>query len=343
MTLTACKNQTQALCRTVEISRNDLADGEESTLLLIYIFDTSRIYGSEVKSAVSGATKCGACRAKFTLEAVEDLRRNLEERLGVCLLVATGRPEDVLLELVKQNVHTGGEQDTSVNLVCQREICHEELEVDEAVQASLDGFVRSSFNFEKVWGSLLYEPCDLPFEGGIDGMPPTFNKFRREVEAKCEVARPLAAPSQEQLGPLQTDAATRGCSYSTASMPTLSDLGYTDEQVESTRTVHPNSSLPKGYRGGETFALHRVHQWIWDRDMLRTYFDTRNGLTGEDYSTKFSPWLACGSLSPRYVAMECRRYEEARVANKSTHCEFILCAFPVGPSWRWDCIESTIL
>jgi len=59
--------------------------------------------------------------------------------------------------------------------------------------------------------------------------------------------------------------------------------------------------------------------------MLRTYFDTRNGLIGEDYSTKFSPWLACGSLSPRYVALECRRYEEARVANKSTYwCVFEL-------------------
>ena len=324
-----------ALCRTVELSRRD---GEESTLLLVYIFDTSRIYGSEIKSAVSGEIKCGACRAKFMLEAVDDLRLNLEERLGVRLLVATGRPEDALLELVKQNLQPGGDQadqDTSVdlNLVCQREICHEELEVDKAVKTSLEGFIRdggggdgSRFNFEKIWGSLLYEPCDLPFEGGIDGIPTTFNKFRREVEAMCEVPRPLEAPTQERLGSLSTASVTRGYSYSATSVPTLSDLGYTDEQVECTRTVHPNSSLPKGYRGGESFALHRVKEWIWDRDMLQTYFDTRNGLIGEDYSTKFSPWLACGCLSPRYVALECRRYEEARVANKSTYCEFIRCA-----------------
>jgi deoxyribodipyrimidine photo-lyase len=42
-------------------------------------------------------------------------------------------------------------------------------------------------------------------------------------------------------------------------------------------------------------------------------------MIGGDYSTKFAPWLAMGCLSPRFVASECRRYEEERVANKSTY------------------------
>ena len=42
-------------------------------------------------------------------------------------------------------------------------------------------------------------------------------------------------------------------------------------------------------------------------------------MLGGDYSTKFSPWLAHGFLSPRFVAAECRRYESERVANKSTY------------------------
>merc|ERR1712176_239396 len=63
----------------------------------------------------------------------------------------------------------------------------------------------------------------------------------------------------------------------------------------------------------------RVKDYIWDKDLLRKYFDTRNGMIGADYSTRFSPWLAHGNLSPRYVAMECKKYEEARVANKSTY------------------------
>lgn len=36
------------------------------------------------------------------------------------------------------------------------------------------------------------------------------------------------------------------------------------------------------------------------------YKQTRNGMLGPDYSTKFSPWLASGSLSPRLI------YEEVK-------------------------------
>ena len=40
---------------------------------------------------------------------------------------------------------------------------------------------------------------------------------------------------------------------------------------------------------------------------------------GEDYSTKFGPWLALGCLSPRQIHAEIRRYETERVANQSTY------------------------
>ena len=42
------------------------------------------------------------------------------------------------------------------------------------------------------------------------------------------------------------------------------------------------------------------------------YKETRNGMVGADYSSKFSPWLAHGCLSPRYIYQEVRRYEKER-------------------------------
>jgi hypothetical protein len=42
-------------------------------------------------------------------------------------------------------------------------------------------------------------------------------------------------------------------------------------------------------------------------------------MVGQGYSTKFAPWLARGCLSPRRVALECAKYEQQRVANKSTY------------------------
>ena len=53
--------------------------------------------------------------------------------------------------------------------------------------------------------------------------------------------------------------------------------------------------------------------------MIATYKETRNGLLGGDYSSKLSPWLAQGCLSPKYIYQEVKRYEAERKKNKSTY------------------------
>lgn len=40
------------------------------------------------------------------------------------------------------------------------------------------------------------------------------------------------------------------------------------------------------------------------QDLLKVYKETRNGMLGPDYSTKFSPWLAFGCISPRFIYEE---------------------------------------
>ena len=56
--------------------------------------------------------------------------------------------------------------------------------------------------------------------------------------------------------------------------------------------------MPDSYRG--------VKDYIWDKDLLKAYFNTRNSMVGSEYSTKFAPWLALGNVSPLYVTRECR-------------------------------------
>ena len=73
------------------------------------------------------------------------------------------------------------------------------------------------------------------------------------------------------------------------------------------------------FPGGESAALKRLQHYIWDADCLGTYFETRNGMLGADYSSKFAPWLAHGCLSARYIKAQCELYEEQRVKNKSTY------------------------
>ena len=73
------------------------------------------------------------------------------------------------------------------------------------------------------------------------------------------------------------------------------------------------------FKGGETEALARLKYYLWDTDLLANYFQTRNGMLGGDYSTKFSPWLAHGNLSARTIYHEIKKYESERKANKSTY------------------------
>jgi deoxyribodipyrimidine photo-lyase len=58
---------------------------------------------------------------------------------------------------------------------------------------------------------------------------------------------------------------------------------------------------------------------LWETDFIKTYKETRNEMLGGDYSSKFSPWLAQGCLSPKIIYHELRKYEAERGANKSTY------------------------
>jgi deoxyribodipyrimidine photo-lyase len=50
-----------------------------------------------------------------------------------------------------------------------------------------------------------------------------------------------------------------------------------------------------------------------------TYKQTRNGLDGMDYSTKFSPWLSLGCISVRRIVQRLKQYESEIIANDSTY------------------------
>ena len=61
------------------------------------------------------------------------------------------------------------------------------------------------------------------------------------------------------------------------------------------RCVH--SAVP--FEGGEGAALRRFHDYL--ENNISTYKQTRNGLLGVEYSSKLSPFLSFGNISPRYI------------------------------------------
>jgi deoxyribodipyrimidine photo-lyase len=73
------------------------------------------------------------------------------------------------------------------------------------------------------------------------------------------------------------------------------------------------------FSGGENEGLKRLNRFIWQDKNILHYKDTRNQLIGENYSSKFSPWLANGSLSARKIFYEVKNFEKEVEANESTY------------------------
>ena len=51
-------------------------------------------------------------------------------------------------------------------------------------------------------------------------------------------------------------------------------------------------------------GLKRLHDYVHEYGGMEDYANLRNGFLGANFSSKLSPWLANGCLSPRKVFWE---------------------------------------
>lgn len=128
----------------------------------------------------------------------------------------------------------------------------------------------------------------LPFE--MSALPETFTQFRKKVE---HLNVPLVTDRVGRLPPMPEE----------ISLPT--------------RTID-TKWYPGLFYGGEQAGLEHCRQYF-SSSLPSDYKQTRNGLDGQDYSTKFSPWLAHGSLSAKAIYAMLKRYERLYGANDSTY------------------------
>jgi len=234
-----------------------------------------------------GFSRMGGHRRTFLADALLDLDRALRAR-GQRLHVLKGSPRQWLSAL-----------GPDVRVVCERIAAPEESDEIEALRAV-------GVAVEEIWQSSLLEPDDLPFTAEL--LPKIFTDFRRSVE-KAQVTPRAPLPTIEHLPPPPT-------LEMTAATTNIDDvLGVTRAPVD------PRASFPydtEAWRGGESAGLAHVRRYFSSR-LPQTYKQTRNGLAGLDYSTKFSPWLASGALSPRTVYAALRAHEDEQGANEDTY------------------------
>jgi deoxyribodipyrimidine photo-lyase len=260
----------------------DAIEQNANVIISIYCFDDRQF-----KTTSFGFPKTGKFRGKFLLEAVTDLRKSLQT-IGSNLIIRKGIPENIISEIAMEN---------KIDLVYfSEEATAEEIKVEKELIKKLN---KANIKVKTFWQSTLYHPQELPYK--MREIPDLFTNFRKEVEKKSKVYSCLETP--KKLPPIPD--------IKIGDIPSLQDLALEDYQ--------PNPKSVLNFKGGETEAIKRLNHYFWEKDYLKEYKQTRNGMLGADYSSKFSPWLALGCLSPRYIYQEIEKYEKERIKNDSTY------------------------
>jgi deoxyribodipyrimidine photo-lyase len=233
-----------------------------------------------------GFRKTEKYRAKFLIETIIDLKQQLQS-LNIELFVHHAQPEKIIPNLVL---------DFQIqNIYLQNEWTSEERKTINNVKSSLP----ESVIWHTIYNQFLFHPDDINLE--IPGIPQVFTNFRKKVEKESRVRPSLTELSIQQA--LEINNPTE--------IPSLSNLGFDEFET------HANTAFP--FQGGETAALKRLDNYFFETKKLGFYKKTRNGLIGTDFSSKFSPWLANGSLSPRTIYWEIKKFEKEHVKNESTY------------------------
>jgi deoxyribodipyrimidine photo-lyase len=254
---------------------------QSDEIIPVYCLDESHF-----KPTAFGFQKTGNFRCQFLLEALEDLDSNLR-LLGSGLLLVKGKPEIELYKLVKQ---------FGANTVfAKREVAHEEKQTQALVEKEV---WKLHCAFESYSTSTLYHAQDLPFS--IKDIPEVFTNFKRQVEHDASI-RPIFQKPEKIASP----------ALPPLNMPELAEFGLNFPNQDKRAVL--------AFKGGEREGLQRLMHYFFETQGISNYKNTRNEMLGSDYSSKFSPWLALGCLSPREIFFELKRYESEFGANDSTY------------------------
>ncbi|MFL7033098.1 DASH family cryptochrome [Vibrio lentus] len=161
--------------------------------------------------------------------------------------------------------------------------------------------------------STLFDSHELPFE--LSKVPSSFTKFRKRVEH-------LDVNSDETV-------ITR---LPPAVIPTPTPVSA----IPLFSSANDESAATNDYLGGEDAGLAHLDNYF-SHDYALDYKQTRNAFDGIENSTKFSPWLALGCVSPKTIYSHLKQFEAEHGSNDSTywiHFELL---------WReyfyWKCLS----
>ena len=225
--------------------------------------------------------KIGDFRKKFMMESVLDLVKNLKSK-KIHLHIFEGDKLKILEE-----IRSSHGIDT---IYCSKEVGWYEEEDEKKL---IDN------NFELIMSEdpHLIEERELPFN--LNNLPLIFTPFRKKVEKNSKIRNEVSE------------------------LPTIKKAIVNTElkflsKIEINNIInHSNTAYP--FEGGERNALERLRSYLWESHNIAKYKETRNGLIGTEYSSKFSAYLSTGSLSPVTIYHEIKKFEREVKKNSSTY------------------------
>ena len=235
-----------------------------------------------------GFKKTEKFRAKFLLETLRDLKKNLAD-LNIPLYILHDIPEKAIPELIDKHVIS--------NLFLQKEWTPDEVLINNKVKENIN---LNDVKWLETYDQFLFHPNDIPYVS-FDKIPEVFTEFRKKCEKESKIRPCVSITAMPKENFFETSNI----------LPSLEDLGLENFKL------HKNSAFP--FRVGETNALKRIENYFFDTENLSVYKKTRNGLIGESYSSKLSSWLANGSISARTIYWEVQNYEREICKNEDTY------------------------
>ena len=230
--------------------------------------------------------RAGSFRKQFALESVSQLQESLEARNQKLIITFLTLQEFITLE-VKNNIQ---------QIAIEEDVNYEEqihfqnikkiaLEKNIKLLSKIDSTLT---DFEKTWP--VFKTKNI-----------IFTEFRKQIEKNIHI--PVLAESishfPSKFNSIQVDHLT-----------TVSEL-------------QQNSSDKQGvFKGGENSAQDHLKNYFKNPEVSKSYKLTRNGMLLFDDSTKFSPWLSLGCLSPREIYYELKNFEKRYGSNESTYWIF---------------------
>ena len=258
-----------------------LAVKNHSKVIGIYSIDPSLFKENEF-----GFKKMDVFRAQFLLESLFDLQQQLLTK-NISLLVFLDKPENKLKAICDSYQID--------SIYKQKEWTYEENISKIKVQKSL----HHNIKIIEVYNQFLYHPEDVNIK--IESISQVFSNLRKKLEKYVVVRANTEVLKLDSTNIINTK----------NDIPTLNELGFSLFEKDK-KTAFP-------FKGGESEALKRLNNYFFETKKLGFYKKTRNGLIGTDYSSKFSPWLANGSISARTIYWNVKKFEKEEIKNQSTY------------------------